>query len=183
MGKFEQTLQTNRLHLVHFTEAHVDDFAAMNGDAKMMEFFSATQIPDETEALLERIKAHRDQNGYSLFALHLKQDDKFVGFIGLLLVEFGAHFTPAVEIGRRISKFAWEQGLALEAARACLKFGFETWGLDEIVSFTAAQNKRSIRVMEQIGMQRSAAVDFDHPHLAVVHWLSRHVLYRKRRNS
>ena len=55
--------------------------------------------------------AHREQHGYSLFALHLKQDDKFVGFTGLLRAEFSAHFTPAVEIGWRIPKFAWGQGL------------------------------------------------------------------------
>ena len=45
MGKFEPTLQTNRLYLVHFTEAHVDDFAAMNGDAEIMEFFPPRKAP------------------------------------------------------------------------------------------------------------------------------------------
>ena len=45
-------------------------------------------------------------------------------------------------------------GLYAGSGAACLKYGFETWALDEIVSFTAAQNKRSIRVMEKIGMQR-----------------------------
>ena len=39
MGKFEPILQTDRLLLVNFTEAHVNDFAAMNGDAEVMEFF------------------------------------------------------------------------------------------------------------------------------------------------
>ena len=39
MGKFEPILQTDRLLLVNFTEAHLDDFAAMNGDAEVMEFF------------------------------------------------------------------------------------------------------------------------------------------------
>jgi RimJ/RimL family protein N-acetyltransferase len=183
MGKFEPILQTDRLLLVNFTEAHVNDFAAMNGDAEVMEFFPATQSPDESAAFLARIMVHREQHGYSLFALHLKQDDKFVGFTGLLRAEFSAHFTPAVEIGWRLPKFAWGQGLGPEAARACLTYGFESLALDEIVSFTAAQNKRSIRVMEKIGMQNDAADDFDHPHLGVGHWLRRHVLYRKRRFS
>ena len=51
MGKFEPILQTDRLLLVHFTEAHLDDFAAMNGDAEVMEFFPATQSRDESAAL------------------------------------------------------------------------------------------------------------------------------------
>jgi RimJ/RimL family protein N-acetyltransferase len=53
-------------------------------------------------------------------------------------------------------------------------------GFEEIVSFTAAPNKRSIRVMEKIGMQHDAADDFDHPNLAAHDPLCRHVLYRLR---
>ena len=129
MGKFEPILQTDRLLLVNFTEAHLDDFAAMNGDAEVMEFFPATQSRDESAAFLARIMAHREQHGYSPFALHLKQDDKFVGFTGLLhALNFAAHFTPAVEIGWRLPKFAWGQGLGAEAARACLAYGFESIG-------------------------------------------------------
>jgi len=183
MKRFEPILRTERLHLVHFTEAHLDDFAAMNGDAEVMEFFPTTQSRDDSAALLARIISHCEQHGYSLFALHLKQDYKFVGFTSLLHADFAAHFTPAVEIGWRFPKFAWGQGLGPEAARACLTYGFETLALDEIVAFTAAQNKRSIRVMEKIGMQHDAADNFDHPHLPTGHWLCRHVLYRKRRNS
>ena len=183
MSKFEPIVQTDRLHLVHFTESHLDDFAAMNGDPEVMEFFPATQSRDESAALLARIIAHRTQHGFSLFALHLKQDDKFVGFTGLLHADFTAHFTPAVEIGWRLSKFAWGQGLGAEAARACLAYVFESLALHQIVSFTASQNKRSIRVMEKIDMMHDAADDFDHPNLPLDHWLCRHVLYRKRRYS
>lgn len=181
MSRFETILQTERLQLVDFTEAHLDDLAAMNGDSEVMEFFASTQSRDESASFLARIMVHRQQHGFSLFALHLKQDDKFVGFTGLLRAEFSAHFTPAIEIGWRFAKFAWGRGLGSEAARACLTYGFETLALDEIVSFTAAQNKRSIRVMEKIGMEHDAADDFDHPHLAAGHWLCRHVLYRKQR--
>ena len=70
----------------------------MNGDAEVMEFFPATQSRDESASFLARIMAHREQHGYSLFALHLKQDDKFVGFTGLLRAEFGAHFTRQLKL-------------------------------------------------------------------------------------
>ena len=63
MGKFEPILQTDRLLLVNFTEAHLDDFAGMNGDAEVMEFFPATQSRDESAAFLARIMAHRAARG------------------------------------------------------------------------------------------------------------------------
>ena len=89
----------------------------------------------------------------------------FVGFVGLSVPRFEAHFTPCVEIGWRLSPEHWGRGYATEAARAALVFGFETLQLDEIVSFTVPENLRSRRVMEKIGMSHSPADDFDHPAL------------------
>jgi 3-dehydroquinate dehydratase/shikimate dehydrogenase len=95
---------------------------------------------------------------------------------------FTAHFTPAVEIGWRLAYDYWGKGYAVEGAKACLKYGFETLGLEEIVSFTAVQNVRSRRVMERIGMHHDPKDDFDHPKLPQGHSLQRHVLYRIQSN-
>ena len=176
-----RVLDSERLRLVDFSTAHLDDFAAMNADPDVMEFFPAVLSREESAAMLHRLIEHRRRHGFSLFALHLKSDNRFVGFTGFLRADFVAHFTPAVEIGWRFAKFAWGQGLAPEAARACLSYGFDDIGLTEIVSFTAALNKRSMRVMEKIGMQHDPADDFDHPNLAAGDPLCRHVLYRLRR--
>ena len=51
-------------------------------------------------------------------------------------LDFPAHFTPAVEIGWRLAYDFWNKGYATEGAKAVLNYGFETIGLDEIVSFT-----------------------------------------------
>jgi len=65
-----------------------------------------------------------------------------------------------------------------EAARLALDFGFEILALDEVVSFTAADNLRSRAVMERLGMRRDPAEDFDYPGFPQSHPLRRHVLYR-----
>ena len=92
--------------------------------------------------------------------------------------EFITHFTPCVEIGWRLSSQAWNKGYATEAAKAVLKVGFEQFKLQEIVSFTVPENKRSMRVMTKIGMKRDLNRDFDHPKVPDNHPLKRHVLYR-----
>jgi RimJ/RimL family protein N-acetyltransferase len=103
----------------------------------------------------------------------------FVGFVGLSEPDFDALFTPAVEVGWRLGREHWGHGYATEGARAAIAFAFDELGLREIVSFTAASNDRSRRVMERLGMTHDAADDFDHPSLAPGHPLRRHVLYRK----
>ena len=71
----------------------------------------------------------------------------------------------------------WGAGFASEAASACLRHAFETLGLPEVVSFTAASNLRSRAVMERIGMQRDRCGDFEHPRVPDGP-LRRHLLYR-----
>jgi RimJ/RimL family protein N-acetyltransferase len=102
----------------------------------------------------------------------------FIGFVGLSVPGFTAHFTPCVEIGWRLAKEHWGNGYASEAAAACLRFGFEKLKLQQIVAFTVPLNKRSIGVMKRIRMSRDPADDFDHPKLSAGHPLQRHVLYR-----
>jgi RimJ/RimL family protein N-acetyltransferase len=88
-----------------------------------------------------------------------------------------------VEIGWRLDRPYWGQGFATEAAAAAVADGFERVGLDEIDSWTALINVRSIRVMNKLGMTHDPADDFDHPRVAEGHRLRRHVLYRLRRRT
>jgi RimJ/RimL family protein N-acetyltransferase len=125
--------------------------------------------------------AHRaalDRDGWGLWAVARREDDRFIGFTGLDVVDFAATFTPATEIGWRLAHAAWGHGYATEAARAVLAYAFGTLRLDGVVSFTATTNARSQRVMERIGMTHDPADDFDHPWLPEGHRLRRHVLYR-----
>src|SRR5207247_9791037 len=112
-----------------------------------------------------------------LWAVEVPNVTPFVGFVGLAIPRFEAHFTPCVEIGWRIAAEYWNRGYASEAARVVLAVGFEALQ-QEIVSFTVPGNLASRRVMEKIGMQHNEADDFDHPSLAPGHPLRRHVLYR-----
>ena len=98
--------------------------------------------------------------------------------MGLLRVGYEAHFTPAVEVGWRVSRTFWGRGYAPEAAAASIRFGFEAMGLPEIVANTVPQNASSRRVMEKLGMSHDAMDNFDYPRVAEGHPLRRQVLYR-----
>ncbi len=153
----------------------------MNADPHVLEHFPATLSRQESDAAVDRITAHFDAHGFGLWAVEIPGVTPFAGFIGLCRPRFEAHFTPCVEVGWRLAAEHWGHGYATEGAWAALTFGFETLGLDEIVSYTVPANLRSRRVMEKIGMTHNPADDFDHPLLAAGHALERHVLYRRAR--
>lgn len=171
-------LCTERLLLRRWRTADRTPFAAMNADPRVMEHFPTALSRAESDAFVDRMEAALDRDAYGLWAIEVAATGEFIGFTGLSVPSFEAHFTPAVEVGWRLVRHAWGNGYASEAARAALAHGFDGAGLEEIVSFTTVANARSQAVMRRIGMTRDPADDFAHPRLPEGHQIRPHVLYR-----
>lgn len=169
-------VETPRLVLRRFTDRDREPFFALNHDPEVTRHLLGPLSRAESDDLVDRVNAMIDERGFSFFCVEEKASRECIGMLGLAVPRFEAHFTPCVEIGWRLARRTWGQGLATEGARACLAFGWERLRLDEIVSFTVQANERSWRVMERLGMTRAG--EFDHPLIAEDHPLRRHVLYR-----
>jgi len=181
MNEAVKMLETPRLLLRRWRPDDLEPFAQLNADPEVMEFFPATLSRAESDAFSVRVREHFDTHGFGLYAVELKDGTPFAGFVGLSLADFDSHFTPAVEIGWRLARESWGTGIATEAALRVLDHAFESLELEEVVSFTAAANLRSRRVMERIGLSHDSAGSFDHPKVDMGHPLRRHVLYRLKR--
>jgi RimJ/RimL family protein N-acetyltransferase len=169
-------LQTDRLRLRGWTASDRAAFAALNADPVVMEHFVRPLSREESDDFADRIEAEFAERGYGLWAAERKDSGDFIGFVGLHLADFEADFTPAVEVGWRLARAHWGQGLASEGGRAALAYAFDVIDAPEVLSFTAVGNERSWRVMERLGM---TPVDrFDHPRVPEGHPIRRHVLYR-----
>jgi RimJ/RimL family protein N-acetyltransferase len=171
-------LRTERLRLRRWVDADRAPFAALNADPVVMELLPTPLTRAESDDFVDRIETTFDELGYGLWAVEVVETGAFAGYVGLWPATFDAPFTPAVEVGWRLARDAWDQGIASEAARASVTDGFARLGLDEILSFTAVANVRSRAVMERLGMVRDEAGDFGHPSLPEGHALRPHVLYR-----
>ena len=167
-----------RVSLRSWRADDLDVLAALNADPRVMQHFPQVLAREDSAAMIGRMQAGIDARGWGNWALEV--GGRCIGFVGLSVPSFDAHFTPCTEIGWRLAFDAWGRGYATEAARLALAYGFAVAGLAEIVSFTAACNTRSMAVMQRIGMSRHPTDDFDHPHLPG-HPLQRHVLYRLHR--
>ena len=169
-------INTRRLILRLWREADREPFARLNADPLVMRYFPACLTHAESNSMVDRIHAHYKTHGFTLYAAERRDTGDFIGFVGLAVPAFHAHFTPCVEIGWRLAAAHWNQGFATEAAQAVLHHAFGFLGLPEVVAFTVPANLPSRRVMEKAGMQYDC--EFDHPRLAEGHALRRHVLYR-----
>jgi RimJ/RimL family protein N-acetyltransferase len=177
------TISTQRLVMRGFTDADRPAFAAINADPVVTEFLQGPQSAERTDDFLRRIDECWNANGWSLWCVEVVGGPACIGYVGLWPADY---VEPGmVEVGWRLAADQWGQGYAAEAAREAMRFGFESAGLDEIVSFTVPQNRQSWRVMEKIGLIRDPAGDFDHSEVdpAVHPDLVRHVMYRLRRDQ
>ena len=169
------SLRTSRLLLRPWHDEDTAPFVEMSSDPVVMEYL----LP-AGEAWAAWARAHWEEHGYGQWIVEIPGEASFIGVVGLAVVSYEAHFTPAVEVAWRLARPYWGRGYAAEAAKAALDYGFEQLGLSEIVALTVPANQRSRRVMERLGMTRSSEDDFDHPRLPEGP-LKRHVLYRLRK--
>ncbi|GEM_PF-818120 len=154
-------LDTERLRLRRWTDADRAPFAEMNADAAVMEFFPAPLDRAGSDAMVDRIQATFEREGWGLWATEERSTGAFLGFVGLNPVPPELPPAPAVEIGWRLCRAGWGRGLATEAAREVLRDAFERVGLDAIVSFTSEINVRSRGVMRAIGLWHDANGTFE----------------------
>jgi RimJ/RimL family protein N-acetyltransferase len=171
-------LRTQRLLLRAWRAEDRAPFAALNADPRVMEHLPALLSGRQSDALAARSERHFERHGFGPWAVEVTGVAPFIGFVGLVVPAFEAHFTPCIEIGWRLAADHWGQGYATEAALASARHAFDVVGVEQLISFTASQNVRSQAVMRRIGMTHDPADDFDHPRLPPGHHLRRHVLYR-----
>ena len=173
-----EPLGTKRLLLRGWRESDRRPFAELNADRRVMRYFPDVLSRDASGELMDRIVQEGNDRGFGAYAVELRESGDFIGFIGLSVPSFEAHFTPCVEIGWRLAAVSWGKGLATEGAAAVVRYAFDELRLAKLVSFTAAVNLPSRRVMEKLGMKHDVAEDFLHPGLPAGHGLAAHVLYR-----
>lgn len=178
MGVKMKMLETERLILRTWNEEDADSYFRINQDPKVIEFLRGPLTVEQVNNFIAVMNQHQDKHGYTLWATELKTTDEFMGFIGLNHADFADYFISDVEIAWRLGSQFWGNGYATEGAKAALNYGFNQAGIEEIIAFTVPDNKRSIRVMEKIGMQRDLDGDFAHPKVVVDHPLSQCVLYK-----
>jgi RimJ/RimL family protein N-acetyltransferase len=145
-------LETERLRLRAWRDDDLDAYAALCADPDVMRHLRGPMTREAAANQIEAFRQHWDAHGFGLWCATVKDDDICIGFIGLAIPTFLPEVLPAVEIGWRLARSAWGQGLATEGARATLDVAFGPLGLDRVISITLPENRSSWNVMQKIGM-------------------------------
>jgi RimJ/RimL family protein N-acetyltransferase len=144
-------IETSRLRLRMFTPDDLDDLERLFSDPAVMQYLGVeagkTMSREETEETLRGIIKVWHERGFGRWAVIHKDSNHFIGLCGFKLLEDEPELIYVLE------KEYWGQGLATEAARAALRYGFEEAKLERIVAVTRHENVASQRVLKTIGMK------------------------------
>jgi [ribosomal protein S5]-alanine N-acetyltransferase len=145
-------LETDRLILRRLTMDDLDDLFELYHSPDVRKYYSEG-IPSyqETKQELEWMIQHcYAKYRFGMWATIHKETGKFIGRCGLTPMDIEGH--EEIEVGYMLAKEYWGQGLATEAAKAILDYGFEQVGLTRLICVVNPENQASSRVAMKIGM-------------------------------
>ncbi len=143
-------LQTPHLVLRPWTTGDAGTLFDILQEKNILQYFPAPGPPGHeiVGAYIQRQMVHWEGYGYGHWAVTLSGQGQILGWDGLeFLPELGE-----CEVAYLLSRKVWGCGYATEAARAALRFGFETCGLENIIGLVHPENAASIRVLEKCGL-------------------------------
>jgi RimJ/RimL family protein N-acetyltransferase len=144
------TITTSRLVLRAFTAGDVEPLHHILGGRDVLRYFPNTDPPsrDKVQRLISGHLRHWEERGYGWWAVEPRSKNELIGWSGLTFLPE----TEEVEVAYLLGQAFWGKGLATEAARACVQYGFENVGLESIVGIVHPENIASQRVIEKLGM-------------------------------
>lgn len=150
-------LQTARLTLRPCHPSDCADFIALERDPEVMRYLNGGRRVDRAQNGPDTSFLMPDGTEPHLWTGRRTGSGDFVGWFCLW-----RDSEIQAELGYRLQRSAWGQGLATEGASALVNWGFEGAGYEKIVSTTMTVNTGSRRVLEKLG--------FSHTRTIVAEW-------------
>ena len=147
----KQILETERLYLRELEPQDAEELSKILRDKDSMKYYPRPFTEQEVEIWINRnIESYKKHN-FGLWAVIAKENKLFLGECGITLQDIDGELLP--ELGCHINKHHCNKSYATEAAKECIRYAFETLGLETLHMYTSTNNLPSIKVAAKTGMQ------------------------------
>lgn len=156
-------VETKRLILREILPTDIDGLFELDSDPDVHTYLGNKPIKDKKEIveIINFIRQQYKDNGIGRWAIIDKKTNSFIGWTGLKLVtELTNNHQNYYELGYRLIKKYWGQGIATETAFASLEFAFNKLKTEEVYAIADCKNDGSNRILQKVGLQFIETFDF-----------------------
>jgi ribosomal-protein-alanine N-acetyltransferase len=147
-----ESIQTPRLLLRRFRLADANDVFAYAQDPEWGRFLITIEPPYERRHADAFVASQVLMDWRTEHSWALEHEGRVVGGLGLRPV----HRHARAELGYSLARWLWGRGLMTEAVSVVIDEAFRRLPIRRISAIAIAENVRSTRLMEKVGMQREA---------------------------
>ena len=144
-------LQSPRLYFRKFTTNDVLLLFELNSNPNVIKYVHepAPTLENITDTLHNNILVQYMLYGYGRWAVHLKNNNEFIGWYGLKY----SREDDEIDLGYRFKEEYWGKGYGYEAAKATIDYGLNNLKMKCIVATVLPENIASSKIMEKCGMK------------------------------
>ncbi len=147
-------IETARLRLRPYTLDDLDRLTVILSNPEVMKYSPRGPIPKGKEKqvtgeILKYFIEHWEKYGFGVWAVVDKVSRKLIGHCGLNCLPN----SPDIEVLYRLDQNYWNRGIATEATKSAINYGFEFTKLHKIVAIASPKHIASVRVMEKAGLK------------------------------
>lgn len=144
-------IETDRLILRKVQPTDLEDVYDFLSDSEMTKYtplFELAKSKDDAVKFIQNVIGNYEKGEPTCFAVVYKENNKLVG---LIYLDIESCYRGSISY--LVNRNYWSRGIATEAAKAIIIFGFEVMGLKRIEATCDPRNIASVRVLEKCGMQ------------------------------
>ena len=149
-------IETERLLLRMYRAGELETVYRLTTDPEVTAFFPPppgfVTTREDVLSSLPRRRQKWETQGFGQLGVFEKRSENLIGYCGLQYLDR----TPEIEIYYGFFKQSWGKGLATEAAKAFVRFGFESLKLEKIVAVAQPKNFASQKVLLKTGFRRES---------------------------
>lgn len=156
-------IETERLIIRDIEQYDAQGIFDLDSDPEVHEFLGKNPIKtiDQAKQVIDLIRTQYIRNGIGRWAIIDKKTEDFIGWTGLKYEQGLRKDFSYYDLGYRLKKKYWGNGIATEAAIESLKYGFEILDLKEVGAAADVNHLASNKILKKIGLNLIDRFDYE----------------------
>lgn len=148
--------ETERLIIREILPTDVDEMFELHSDPEVHKFLGNKTVTSKAQVIeiIDFVRHQYLEHGVGRWAMINKNTNEFLGWTGLEFVtkETNNH-KDYYDLGYRLIKRFWGQGIATESAVASLAYAFDNLNTNQVYAMADCLNEGSNRILKKVGLK------------------------------